>query len=193
MALGKVFGPSLLWWRLLRVAADATAAVLVCVLVRDAPAALGAPGMGGRRGHRRPADEREPHRARARVRPRRRLRSRRPPAGRGLGAAPIGARPAPRSGAPTCDAALAAAAASRCARAGPRPAGADLRPGRVALAARPRLPAVAAAGLLVLYAPFLVAAGPGAVWDALVVQATRDGEWWRLPFPASAAATRRTS
>ena len=29
MALGKLFGDSLLWWRLLRVAADATAAVLV--------------------------------------------------------------------------------------------------------------------------------------------------------------------
>lgn len=36
---------------------------------------------------------------------------------------------------------------------------------------------------LALYAPFLVAAGPGQVWDALVVQATRDGEYWRLPFP----------
>ena len=42
--------------------------------------------------------------------------------------------------------------------------------------------AVAAAGLIVLYAPFLVAAGPGTVWDALVVQASRDGEYWRLPF-----------
>ncbi len=30
--------------------------------------------------------------------------------------------------------------------------------------------------------PFLVAAGPGTVWNALVVQATRDGEWWRLPL-----------
>jgi len=42
--------------------------------------------------------------------------------------------------------------------------------------------AVAAAGLIVLYAPFLVAAGPRTVWDALVVQASRDGEYWRLPF-----------
>jgi hypothetical protein len=41
----------------------------------------------------------------------------------------------------------------------------------------------AVAGVAVLYAPFAVAAGPGAVWDALVVQATRDGAWWRLPFP----------
>ena len=42
---------------------------------------------------------------------------------------------------------------------------------------------MAALGGLVLYAPFLVAAGPGTVWDALVVQATQDGAWWRLPFP----------
>jgi hypothetical protein len=35
LALGKAFGPSLLWWRLLRVAADATAALLVYLLVRD--------------------------------------------------------------------------------------------------------------------------------------------------------------
>lgn len=37
---------------------------------------------------------------------------------------------------------------------------------------------------LALYAPFIVAAGPGTAWDALVVQATKDGAWWRLPFPA---------
>jgi hypothetical protein len=41
----------------------------------------------------------------------------------------------------------------------------------------------AAAVVAILYAPFVAAAGPAAVWDALVVQATRDGEWWRLPFP----------
>src|SRR5262249_50765258 len=35
----------------------------------------------------------------------------------------------------------------------------------------------------VLYAPFAVAAGPDRLWDALVVQGTRDGAWWRLPFP----------
>src|SRR4051794_28889153 len=35
MAALKAFGPSLLWWRLLRVAADATAALLVWALVRD--------------------------------------------------------------------------------------------------------------------------------------------------------------
>ncbi|HEY6891587.1 MAG TPA: hypothetical protein VI300_27530, partial [Solirubrobacter sp.] len=41
---------------------------------------------------------------------------------------------------------------------------------------------VAALALVVLYVPFLVAAGPRSVWDALVVQATRDGAYWRLPF-----------
>ena len=35
LALGKLFDPSLLWWRLLRVAADATSAVLVYALVRE--------------------------------------------------------------------------------------------------------------------------------------------------------------
>jgi hypothetical protein len=35
---------------------------------------------------------------------------------------------------------------------------------------------------VVLYAPFLVAAGPSTVWNALVVQATNDGAWWRLPL-----------
>src|SRR4051794_5403887 len=34
MAAGKLLGPSLLWWRLLRVAADATAALLIWALVR---------------------------------------------------------------------------------------------------------------------------------------------------------------
>ena len=70
MALGKAFGPSLLWWRLLRVAADATAAVLVYAARPRPPAALGAPGLGRRGGHRRPADEREPDRARPRLRAR---------------------------------------------------------------------------------------------------------------------------
>ena len=41
---------------------------------------------------------------------------------------------------------------------------------------------VSALALVVLYAPFLVAAGPRTVWDALVVQSTRDGAYWRLPL-----------
>jgi hypothetical protein len=36
---------------------------------------------------------------------------------------------------------------------------------------------------VVLYAPFAVAAGPGRLWDSLVTQGVRDGNAWRLPFP----------
>jgi hypothetical protein len=35
----------------------------------------------------------------------------------------------------------------------------------------------------VLYAPFAIAAGPGRLWDSLVAQGVRDGDAWRLPFP----------
>jgi hypothetical protein len=51
----------------------------------------------------------------------------------------------------------------------------------------PRAAGVAAvaavAAVVVVYLPFAVAAGPGRLWDAVVVDAARDGEWWRLPFP----------
>lgn len=36
---------------------------------------------------------------------------------------------------------------------------------------------------VVLYAPFAVVAGPGRLWDSLVAQGVRDGDAWRLPFP----------
>jgi hypothetical protein len=36
---------------------------------------------------------------------------------------------------------------------------------------------------VVLYAPFAVAAGPGRLWDSLVSAGVRDGAAWRLPFP----------
>src|SRR5699024_1507883 len=51
---------------------------------------------------------------------------------------------------------------------------------------RPALVALgsACAAGAVLYASFAIAAGPGELWDALVVQSTRDGAWWRLPFPS---------
>lgn len=37
----------------------------------------------------------------------------------------------------------------------------------------------------VLYLPFAVAARPGGLWDSLVAQGVRDGDAWRLPFPLS--------
>ena len=39
--------------------------------------------------------------------------------------------------------------------------------------------------VLVAYAPFFAAAGPGDAWDALVAKSLREREWWTLPFPFS--------
>ena len=50
MVLGKLFDPSLLWWRLLRVAADATCAVLVYALVRPRDRGHASAGAIRRRG-----------------------------------------------------------------------------------------------------------------------------------------------
>ncbi len=163
------FEPSVLWWRLLRVAADASIAVIVWALVRPAAgerwalagwlaaavtiaqpttanpfAAALAFGLGA---------------VLAAAR------------GRAVAAGLLVALAAfwrPDIGALAGLAALAAAAADR---------GAARRAGAVAAAAL-----VAAA---VLYAPFAVAAGPAELWDSLVAEAARDGSWWRLPFPFS--------
>jgi hypothetical protein len=161
-----LFGDSLLSWRVLRVAADATCAVLVYLLVRD-------------------------------VRPRWAIWA-------WLAAAVTAAQPT--SANPTAQSlAFALGAAFAATRGRPVWAGvlaalaAFWRPDVGVLAALTaaailfwsderrgwwHVLAIAAGAGLALYAPFLVAAGPGTVWDALVVQATRDGEWWRLPFPA---------
>ncbi len=89
-------GDSLLSWRVLRVAADATAAVLIWALVRDVRPRWALPAwLAG--GHRRAAHEREPHRARARV-----LAGRRVPGHRAASrSGPACWPPWPRSGAPT--------------------------------------------------------------------------------------------
>jgi hypothetical protein len=42
---------------------------------------------------------------------------------------------------------------------------------------------VGVVGAVVLYAPFAIAAGPSALWDSLVSTGMRDGAAWRLPFP----------
>jgi hypothetical protein len=42
-----------------------------------------------------------------------------------------------------------------------------------------------AAVVLVVYAPFFAAAGPGDTWDALVAKSLREHAWWTLPFPFS--------
>src|SRR5439155_13025079 len=58
----------------------------------------------------------------------------------------------------------------------------DPRPPGSAVA---RVAATAVGVLALLYAPFVIAAGVPRTWDSLVAQASRDGRWWRLPFPDS--------
>ena len=43
--------------------------------------------------------------------------------------------------------------------------------------------AIAAGGSLLAYLPFLIAAGPADMWDALVGTGLQDREYWTLPFP----------
>ena len=262
MAAGKLFGPSLLWWRLLRVAADATAAVLVYALVRDrrppwALAAWAAAAVTAAQ----PTSANPAGPALAFALGAVLLATRGRPAWAGAAAAAaafwrpdvgacaaiaaaaalvLAARDEPASvvvagrdrdapepaDAPGRDEAAPAAVAGRgdapeptdapgrgeaAPAAGrsdaPEPTDARGRGEAAPAAGRSVAPEptdargrgvaapggglrgavvcllVAAAGVLVLYAPFLVAAGPGKVWEALVVQASRDGEWWRLPFP----------
>lgn len=166
-------GDSLLSWRVLRVAADATAAVLIWALVRDVrprwalPAWLAAAVSAAQ-----PTSANPTAPALAFALGAVYLATRGKPAWAGALAA-LAAFWRPDVGA---IAALAAAAVVLAER---REDAEQTRRGRAALVV---LASALGAGL-VLYAPFIVAAGPGTVWDALVVQATRDGEYWRLPFP----------
>jgi hypothetical protein len=192
MAMGKLFDPSLLWWRLLRVAADATAAVLVWALARDAGprwalAAWAAAAVTAAQ----PTSANPTAPALALGLGAVLLGTKRQPgwAGAAAGAAAfwrpdVGAAAALAAAAAAFVAARGSAAAGGANLHGVRPRSDEYEAGaRGAAAAALTVLAAAAAVVAVLYAPFVVAAGPAAVWDALVVQATRDGEWWRLPFP----------
>jgi hypothetical protein len=225
MALGKLFDPSLLGWRVLRVAADATAAALVWGLVREhrprwAIAAWAAAAVTAAQ----PTSANPTAPALALALAAVLLATRGRPGWAGATAAaaafwrpdvgaiaalaaaatllvetradaPLGGARQPRGGAAGGAGAEGRGDAVGTEGRGGGGAGAEGRGdvGRAAsrsdAARRPGVRragvclGVAAAGLVVLYAPFLVAAGPTRVWDALVVQASRDGEWWRLPFP----------
>src|SRR4051794_27762143 len=190
MAALKALGPSLLWWRLLRVAADATAALLVWALVRDerprwALAAWAAAAVIAAQ----PVSANPAGPALAFALAAVLLASRRHPAWAGAAAAAAGFwRPDVGATAAVAAAATAALAARDVGR-GRAAAGGVAQRRAVstggATAWRPALVALGSAVLVgaVLYAPFAAVAGPGRLWDALVVQATRDGAWWRLPFP----------
>jgi len=166
-------GDSLLSWRVFRVAADATAAVLIWALVRDVrprwalPAWLAAAVTAAQPTSANPTA---------------------PALAFSLGAVYLATR-----GKPAWAGALAALAAFWRPDVGAIAALAaaavllmNERKDDVPRSPRDALVVLVSATLvgLALYAPFLVAAGPGQVWDALVVQATRDGEYWRLPFPS---------
>ena len=218
MVANAIFGDSLLWWRLLRVASDATAAVLIWALVREwrpgwaiwawlaaavtaaqpvsanptAPAlafALGSVYLAtlGRAGWAGAAAA-----GAAFFRPdvgvlaaiaaatTLVLLVNRPRVGGAMSSwSRVGGaaswRPPSRAGSPNRTASTGPRVFSSSRTARTRP----VAPGAAAV----RCLLVAALAGLVLYLPFLVAAGPGTVWDALVVQASRDGSWWRLPFP----------
>jgi hypothetical protein len=222
LAANAVLGDSLLWWRLLRVASDATAAVLIWALVREsrpgwalpawaaaaltaaqpvsanptAPAlafALGSVYLAtlGRAGWAGAAAAG--------------AACFRPDVGvlaavaavatfAAAGRAPEWRRAGASSGAASWGGGRSSGgAASWGGAARPRATGAGPRVFSSSRSARTRPPApgagvltclLVAAGVgVALYLPFLIAAGPGTVWDALVVQASRDGSWWRLPFP----------
>src|SRR4051812_12800708 len=154
----KLLGPSALWWRLLRVAADASTAVLVWVLVRDArprwalPAWAAAALIAAQTTGPGPAPVALAF---------------------GLGAVLLAVRDrAGWAGAAAAAAAFwrpdfgvwAALAAMACAG-GWRPA--------------LRVAGVAAGLGLVLYAPFAAVARPGRAWGDLVAQGGRDRAWAR--------------
>ena len=182
----EAFEPSVVWWRVLRVAADASIAVLVWALVRPEAgdrwalagwlaaavtiaqpttanpfAAALAFGLGAVL-----------------------AAARGKPVAAGLLVA-LAAFWRPDIGALAGLAALAAAlrgsdpSLHSAAERGQTPHFISLRKGVRPLAGA----AVAAAALLFL--PFAVAAGPGELWDSLVAEGARDGAWWRLPFPLS--------
>lgn len=43
--------------------------------------------------------------------------------------------------------------------------------------------AVTGVGSVLLYLPYAIAAGPGELFDSIVTRSLRDGSYWRLPFP----------
>lgn len=160
----KLLGPSVLWWRLLRVIVDATTAVIVFALVRDRagvrPALLAGAAAGLTAAQ--PVSANAANTALLFALAAVWLASRDRPAWAGVAAAlALFWRP---------DLGVAAILAAAVTSAGSRHAA---------------LRVVVAAGVaaLALYLPFLIAAGPRRVVEALALDATRDGAWWRLPFP----------
>ena len=173
-----LFGTSLLWWRLLRVACDAAVAVTVYSLVRrEASPKLALAGWLVAACAMAQPTSATPF----------------PPALLlGLLALLVATRtPAPRRSALLAGLLVGAAAAWRLDFG--LYAGAAvmlcllLRPPALGPKTKPALQfAAAAAGVTILaYLPFLVAVGPSDLYDALVGSSLRERDFWTLPFPVS--------
>ena len=165
--LAELFGQSLLWWRVLRVAVDAAVAVLVFALVRRrAPDWLAAvAALAAVAGFSQPSDPNPMA----------------PALAFGLAAVLAASR-----GGPLAAGALAGGAAAWRVDFGVFAligvaAALALQPGlaRAALRAAAGWTAVVAA----VYLPFAVLAGPADLWEEIVGRSLGDGAAWRLPFP----------
>jgi hypothetical protein len=168
----ELFGPSLMSWRVPRVLCDAAVAVVVYALVRrDAPEGLALLAwLTAACAMAQPTSANPlPYALLLAL----------------LAFAVATSEPAPRGAAPAAGALIGLTAAWRPDVA--LYAGAAvavtllLRPGRRTMLAP--YAAVAAGSFLVVYAPFLIAAGPAEMWEQLVAVSLREKEWWSLPFP----------
>lgn len=170
--LSWLFEPSVAWWRVLRVAADATSALAVWALVRPVAgdrwalaAWLAAAVTVAQPTSANPFPVALTFALCAVL-----AAARGRPALAGVLAA-LAAFWRPDIGAVAALAAIVALLVGRGA-----PARSQLRPALIGGAA-------AALAGAALYAPFAAAAGLGTLWDELVGIAAGDGELWRLPFP----------
>ena len=204
----KALGPSVVWWRIVRVAADATIALLVWLLARRgaggrwalagwAAAAVTiaqpttanpfAPALAAALGAVLAAARGRPALAGLLVAI---AAFWRPDLGAVAGAAALAAAVAVRYLSPSPSRGSPSPAMGRSPSSATDPPGSrdESRVGRGLGSSRPlraalTVAAVAIGAAALLYAPFAAAAGLPRIWDSLVAEAARDGSWWRLPFP----------
>jgi hypothetical protein len=181
LAAFELFGPSVLWWRLVRVAADATITLLVWTLVRReaGPRWAVVAWLAAAVTIAQPTSANPVPITLAFA----------------LAAVAVAAPTTRRAAAAGVLAALAAfwrpdfgvvaalAVAATELRRGSDPSVVPQMRSVVAQRGLTPLMVAAALGAAVLYAPFAVAAGPGRLWDSLLAAGVRDGAAWRLPFP----------
>lgn len=206
----KTFGPSVVWWRVLRVVADATVALLVYALSRrEAGERWALAGwLAAAVTVAQPTSANPFPVALAFALAAVLAAAHRRPAAAGVLVALTAAWRLDLGAATLLAAAIAAhrgagrrvwAGATRSVSTRPPPSGGRQRPAlargghpqpvvnRRRSFARERPAAtvavVAAVAVVVVFLPFAVAAGPGRLYDELIATAAGDGGWWRLPFP----------